>query len=430
MDALVAPGGMEVASRAGSGAPPKYVNAALLIGGYASGQGAIFAVQTLLVAQDQLALLAAFGSAFSFAILAGLSIDFGALTVLSRETVLAEGDTNRIWANYWAITGWRFAIGLGAAALAATFAVLAADQFLSAYALWALPAALLWPFNATGILDGLRRGGLGGLTGSLPYLCSAVALLASMEASPGDAGALLGAALTLGCALALVGQFVALHHSGNAPRFVRPTARQTLTIGREAGVVFLATLPGQLYFRYQLLLANLILGPAGTALFVYAKQIATGFAQVIGFIRRVEFPELVARLTAAKGDPVWVQRTHRAGTLAGVAGSMAMLAGGGAGYLWLPGSLGDAALATATFAPVVIAGAFTTAITQGLQAVRRYGTAATAMAVGVAVGAGVNAMAVVWPALAVFVLADLAVYAIAAGISLATLPSTGKRVAP
>ncbi len=405
--------------------PRRHVNAALLIGGYAAGQGAIFAVQTLLVAQDQLALLAAFGSAFSFAILGGLSIEFGALTVLSRETVLADGDTGRIWKNYWAITVWRFAIGLGVAALVATFAVLTADEFLRAYALWALPAALLWPFNASGILDGLRRGGLSGLTGTLPYLCSALGLLVSMDASPGGAGALLGAALTFGCALTLIGQFAALLHADNTPRFVRPPAGQVLTIGREAGVVFLTTLPGQLYFRYQLVLANLVLGPAGTALFLYAKQIATAFAQVIGFVRRVEFPELVARITDDVRDPAAVLRTQAGGTLVGVAGAAVMLAGGVSGYLWLPGSLGEAALATAIFAPVVIAGALTTAVVQGLQAVRRYGSAAIAMAVAVAVGVGVNAMAVVWPILAVFVLADLAVYAIAAAISRAALPGAG-----
>lgn len=430
MEATLAAVTPDASVRTGGGLSRKHLNAALLIGGYAAGQGAIFAVQTVLVAQNQLPLLATFGSVFSFAMLGALSIEFGALTVLSRETALANGDTNRIWENYWAITAWRVVIGLSVAALAAGCAVVAGDEFLGAYALWALPAALLWPFNATGILDGLRRGGLSGVTGSLPYLCSALALLVAMEASPGVGGALLGAALSVGYALALVGQFAALQRAGCAPRFVRPAPGQMRVIGREACVVFLATLPGQLYFRYQLLLANLVLGTAGTALFLYAKQIATAFAQVIGFVRRVELPDLAARLVAARGDRAEVLRTQRAGTLVGVVGAVAMFTGGIAGYLWLPGPLGEAALATAIFAPVVIAGAFTTAIVQGLQAVRRYGSAAIAMAVAVAAGAGINAMAAVWPALGVFVLADLVVYVVAAGISWAALAGDMKRAAP
>lgn len=427
MDAHVAPGAPDATDHAGRGVSRKHLNAALLVGGYAAGQGAIFVAQTLLVAQNLLPLLAAFGSAFSFAILGSLSIEFGALTVLSRETALVDGDTSRIWANYWAVTAWRLAIGLGVAALAAACAVVVDDAFFGAYALWALPAALLWPFNATGILDGLRRGGVSGATGSLPYLCSALTLLASTEASPGMAGALLGAALTIGYALALIGQLTALHHAGNAPKFVRPAPGQMLTIGREAGVAFLTTLPGQLYFRYQLLLANLVLGPAGTALFLYAKQIATAFAQVIGMLRRVEFPDLVEGLTTARRRPAELLRRQMTGTLVGVAGAMAMLVGGVAGSLWLPGSLGEAALATALFAPVVIAGAFATAIVQGLQAVRLYGSAAVATAVAVTVGAGVNALAAVWPALGVFVLADLAVYATAAAVSWAAIAGPRER---
>ena len=428
MDALLTSGAPGAAARELGASRRNRLNGTLLFGGYAAGQGAIFAVQTLLVAHDQLPLLAAFGSAFSFAILGSLVIDFGALTVLARETAHANGDAKRIWTSYWSVTAWRLAIGVGVAVAAASFCILTADGFLRAYALWALPAALLWPFNATGVLDGLRRSGVSGVTGSVPYLCSALALLVAMRVSPGEGGALLGGALTVGYALTLLGQYAALRLTGHMPRFVRPAVAQLLTIGREAGAVLLTNLPGQLYFRYQLFLANLVLGPAGTALFLYAKQIATAFAQVVGFMRRVEFPDLVAHLAEVRGDLAKVAlRTQLTGTLVGAAGATGILAGGVAGYLWLPGALSEAALATAFFAPVVFAGALATAAVQGLQAVRRYGIAAIAMASAVAVGAGINAMAIVWPTLVAFVAADLAVYAIAAAIS--WMAFTGARTA-
>jgi hypothetical protein len=406
----------------GSAENRKRLNAALLIGGYAVGQGAIFAVQTLLVAQDQLLLLTGFGTAFSFAILGSLIIDFGALTVLARRTTQADGDAKQIWVSYWSITACRLVIGVGVVIAASVYAILATDEFLRAYVLWALPAAVLWPFNTAGILDGLRLGGVSGLTGVLPYLCSAVALLAAMPVSPGEAGALLGGGLTFGYALTLIGQYGALRRFGCTPRFIRPAARELLTIGREGGAVLLTTLPGQLYYRYQLLLANLVLGPAGTALFLYARQIATACAQVIGFLRRVEFPDLVARMVEVRGDPTKVVLdTQRSGTQLGLAAAATMIGAGVAGHFWLPGALGEAAFATATFGPVVLVGAISAAFVQGLQATGLYTAAAVAMAIAVPAGVGISAAILVWPALVVFVVADLALYAAVFAVSRAAL---------
>jgi hypothetical protein len=407
----------------------KRLNAALLIGGYAVGQGAIFAVQTLLVAQDRLLLLAGFGSVFSFAILGSLIIDFGALTVLARRTAEADGDTKLVWTSYWSITACRLAIGAGVAMAASVYAILATDEFLRAYVFWALPAAVLWPFNAAGILDGLRLGGVSGLTSVLPYLCSAVALLAAMQVSPGVAGALLGGGLTFGYALTLIGQYAALRRFGSAPRFVRPARGHILIIGREGGAVLLTTLPGQLHYRYQLLLANLVLGAAGTALFLYARQIATACAQVIGFLRRVEFPDLVARMIEARGDPTKVVLdTQRTGTRLGFAAAATMIGAGVAGHLWLPGALGEAAFATAIFGPVVLAGAISAAFVQGLQAAGLYAAAAVAMAIALAVGTGINATILIWPALVVFVAADLTLHATVFAVSRAALLRPYRRV--
>lgn len=398
------------------------LNAALLIVGYAAGQGAIFAVQTLLLAGDRLHLLAAFGSAFSFAILGSLLIDFGGLTVLARETARADGRAEQIWRHYWAVTVCRLAVAVAVIGAAASYAALASDAFSAAYALWALPAAIIWAFNAAGVLDGLRLGGVNGIAGAAPHLSSAAALVVAMNVSPAVGGALLGGALSAGYAVALIGQYLALCWAGYSPRFARPTVAEAATAGREAGAVLLTTLPGQLYFRFQLLLANIVLGPAGTALLVYAKQIATAAAQVIGFLRRVEFPDLVLRLTEARGDAVRVAlELQRAGTRVGTVAAAAMIAGGLAGRFWLPGPLGDAATAVAMFGPIVLTGAFSTALLQGLQASRRYAAAAAIMAISVGAGAAIGTLAFAAPALAVFVLADLVVYAVAFLLSRATL---------
>lgn len=398
----------------------KRLNVALLMGGYVVGQGGIFAAQTALLAREQLELLATFGSAFSFAILGTIVVDLGALTALARET--ARGDTRRIWARYWSLTACRLVVGVAVAAMAAGYALLAADPFLRAYAIWALPVALLWSFNAAGVLDGLRLSGANGIAGSAPYLCSAVALLAASHGSPEDAGSLLGSALTLGYALTLVGQYAGLRRAGIVPRFVRPDTKDIMTAGRDGSAVLFATLPGQLYFRFQVLLANAVLGPAGTALFVYAKQVATACAQVIGFVRRAEFPDLVSGLAAVSRDRARITfDAQRTGTWLGAAAAAAMIVGGIAGAAWLPGAVGAAAATTAMFGPVVLAGALGSALVLGLQASGRYGTAAGVMVLSVAAGVAVNASAIVWPEVAVFALADVAVYAVALILSRAVL---------
>lgn len=398
------------------------LNAALLIGGYAAGQGGIFAVQTLLLADGRLHLLAAFGSAFSFAILGSLIVDFGGLTALARETARCEGRAEEIWRHYWAVTACRLAVAVAVIGAAASYAALASDAFSAAYALWALPAAVIWAFNAAGVLDGLRLGGVNGIAGAAPYLSSALALVVAMNVSPEVRGALLGGALSAGYAVTLIGQYVALRRAGHSPRFVRPQMAEVATAGREAGAVLLTTLPGQLYFRYQLLLANIVLGPAGTALFVYAKQVATAAAQIVGFLRRVEFPDLVLRLAEARGDAVRVaMEVQRVGTRLGAAAAVAMITGGLAGHFWLPGPLADAATAVAMFGPTVLAGAYSTALLQGLQANRRYAAAAAIMAMSVGAGAAIGTVAFAAPTLAVFVLADLVVYAVAFLLSRAAL---------
>lgn len=400
----------------------RWRNAALLIGGYIAGQGAIFAIQTVLLAQEQLHLLATFGLAFSFAILGSLIVDFGALTVLARETAHAGGEPQQVWGRYWSITACRLVIGVAVAGLAGGYALLADDAFSGAYAAWALPAALLWSFNAAGILDGLRLSGVNGLTGSAPYLSSALALAGVVDAAPAVSGSVLGGALTAGYALTLIGQCVALSRAGRPPRFVRPTARDVVAMGRDGWAVLLGTLPGQLYLRYQLFLASAVLGPAGTALFLYAKQVSTACAQVIGFLRRAEFPDLVVRLATVRGDLArTVLDAQRAGTLLGVAGAVALVLGGTAGTLWLAGSLGDAATATAMFGPVVLAGALSAAFMQGLQATGRYAVAAAVVVVSVGAGAAISAVALIWPALAVFAVADAVVYVVALALSRAAL---------
>jgi O-antigen/teichoic acid export membrane protein len=409
------------------------LNLAFLVGSFGAGQGAIFLVQTLLVAEGDLALLARFGTCFSFAILAVLLIDFGSQTTLARNTavaVRAAGDpSDQIWSSYWHATVIRAGIALLVVAGALAYISATSSAFERWYVLCALPAALAWPFNATGLLDGLRMSGAAGLVGAAPYVCSAAALFLAMQHDDAMAGALAGSALAAGYVLSALAQLTILALVGRPMRHARVSGDRLRTAALDGGSVFLAMLPGQLYYRLQLILAATFLGPSGTALFLYAKQIATGFAQLVAFVRRVEFPELVALHASGRTAPPLVQilRSQRTGTVVGLIGSAAMLTLGAAAYAMTNGEHASAALAVVMFSPTVVAGAIMAVFTQALQARGHYRQAALIMSTATLSAAATSGLVAPFPSLAVFVAADLVVCLVACLLALAALrriPST------
>src|SRR5262245_9932397 len=82
---------------------PPVANLGLLTAGLGLGQGAIFVVQTLLVAAGDYQLLAAFGTHYSFAMLGTLLVDGGSSTILARETArlsAEQGARDEIWRTF------------------------------------------------------------------------------------------------------------------------------------------------------------------------------------------------------------------------------------------------------------------------------------------------------------------------------------------
>ncbi|GAA0199159.1 hypothetical protein GCM10009081_13040 [Brevundimonas nasdae] len=373
-------------------------NLILLIGGYGLGQGTIFLAQTWLISRGQLGLVANFGVNFYIATLAIMLVDFGSTAVLARETAAiqhartleqtAVTRATNLWSEFWAIVPSRVAMAVAVVAAGAISAILTADPFARAYAIWAWPAVAIWAFNATGLLDGLRLSGMNGVAGALPFILSGVSLALVADQPPAVAGALLGAALSTGYLLAVTGQMLALGRSGHAPRWVRPTRPTVIQSARSGFAALLATLPGQIYFRFQILLAGAFLGEAGVALFLYAKQIVIGFAQLIGFLRRIEFPDLVSRLKGTHGPILReIMAAQRLGTVIAAAASVLVLVVGLTVWLTTTGSIAEAGLATALFAPIIITSGVMLSLTQALTAQGNYHWTALVMIMSSAIAA-------------------------------------------
>jgi hypothetical protein len=159
-----------------------------------------------------------------------------------------------------------------------------------------LPAFAVWAFNGAGFLDGLQKSGVSGVTGAIAYVASAAALALSLDLDPETAGYVTGGALSLGYAVTVLAQFVALSAFGWRPAWARPSAGGIRKAFIEESSMLMGLLPGQLYFRAQLAISSLFLGATATAMLVYAKQIVGAASQVAAFARRIEFPRMVQAL--------------------------------------------------------------------------------------------------------------------------------------
>lgn len=276
-------------------------NIGLLLGGFGFGQGTIFVAQTWLVAIGEFHVLAAFGTHFLFAVLGTFVVDAGSTTTLARHAAALPRNpaSPRLWQIFWDTAAFRMAVALILVAAAIAYAFLPlADGFSRSYALAAAPALLFFAGNAAGLLDGFKFSGVSGTSGAIPYATSALALILTRHASPEVAGAVLGAAFSVGCLLTVAAQWIVLTRFGWQPRRGTMTAGGFLTAAREGGAMLGVLLPAQLYGRAQVILSATYLGAEATALFLYIKQILSGVTQVIAFIQRAEFPALVKRLSS------------------------------------------------------------------------------------------------------------------------------------
>ena len=413
----------ETPTTAEQGAFRRLVNLGMLIGGFGVGQGSIFLAQTWLVASGKTELLALFGTHFSFAMLGIIAVEAGSLTVLAAQIARilhAGGDKPAAWRSYWETTIFRLCIaGLLVTVALGIHRYLPLPEFSRNYLVFSLPALAIWAFNAAGFLDGLQRSGVSGITGSIAYLASALALFAAADMEPGRAGMVTGLALTLGYGLTIAAQFAALTLAGWRPAWAAPRWAGVRKAFTEESAMLAGLLPGQLYFRAQLAISALFLGTTATAMLVYAKQIVGAASQVAGFARRIEFPRLVQAVAAdpatSVGRMLRIQRTSFA--IAGVL-TLLILAAALVVVSLAGGFTRDAWAFLAIFCFTVLTESVGQALVQGLFAHDRYHVAALARISAVALATVFGYLTVSAFGAYVFVLSDFLSHATVIALSL------------
>lgn len=375
------------------------VNIGLLIAGLALGQGSIFIVQTALLAAGNYHLLAGFGTHYSFAILGVILTDAGTSTILARDMArlsTGQGTTEAFWGTFCETVVFRLLMaGLTAIAVVVYVVTVASDGFSRHYLLSALPGLLFWAGNASGLLDGLKLSGISGITGSLAYAASAIALALVPSFSPEMAGLILGGAFSGGYFLTVLVQWMVLKRYGWAPRIRKPTTAGLVLSFKNGSAMLFQLLPGQIVLRVQLTLSAIYLGPETTAVFTYVRQIITALNTVLAIVLRVDFPGLVQKVSQTRRQSfrgvIDAQRTALYCAVALTAGAILVAS---LSFMLPQSRFNVAAVALLMFSPTIFTSSFSLMMMQAVLALGAYTSVAKITAISAAVGIAVSCLLV------------------------------------
>jgi hypothetical protein len=378
---------------------PHIINIGLLIAGLGLGQGSIFAVQTWLVARGQFELLSWFGTHYSFAILGIILTDGGASTILARDMARlssGQGATEEFWRIFCETVAFRLVIAALMGIAAAVYAVtIASDGFSRSYLLCALPGLLFWAGNAVGLLDGLKLSGISGITGSLAYAASAIALALVPNASPGMAGSILGSAFSGGYFLTVLAQWAVLRRYGWQPQIKKLTAAGLVLAFKNGSAMLFQLLPGQIIFRVQLMLSSIYLGPETTAVLAYVKQMVTALTMIIAVILRVDFPGLVQKISRTKEQSfrsiLEAQKTTLYCAVAFTAGAIIVSS---LSFMMPQNRFSAAAGTLLMFSPTILTTSVSLMMMQAMVALGAYASVAIISAISAAIGIAVTCLLV------------------------------------
>lgn len=391
---------------------PHIMNLGLLIAGMAVGQGAIFAVQTWLLANGRFELLSWFGTHYSFAIFGIILTDGGTSTILARDMARlsdSQDSSDEFWQLFCEIVVFRLSVVmlLGVAALVYVV-TMADDGFSRSYLLCILPGLLFWAGNATGLLDGLKLSGIGGMTGSLAYVASAIALVLVPNASPEMAGLILGGAFSGGYFLSVLAQWAILSRFGWAPRIKKATSAGLVVAFKNGAAMMFQLVPGQIVLRVQLTLSAVYLGAETTAVFTYVRQLVTALNMVLAIVLRVDFPGLVQKVHRSRQQGfrqiLEAQKTTLYCSIALAAGAAIVSL---SASVLAPSRFGAAATVLLMFTPTIFTSSFSLMMTQALLALGAYASVARITALGAALGIAVNCLLVTTADLYALVIGEL-----------------------
>jgi hypothetical protein len=271
----------------------KWKNVGLLSLGFGIGQGSLFLIQTWLLAfAKRPDIVGLVGGHLSFAMLGLFVVDGGSVNTMAVRMHDAGRAPAEAWTIYWSTTAFRLIVA-GILSVAAFWGGFGLSEFSRGFAAWIPAAFLVWAFNPAGLLDGLRLSGFAGFASGCLYALPSLSLLFVTGSALSVVGGVVGAAFVAGTVATVLIQFIALRWAAFPLAWARPSARQVREACSEGLAMQVNTLPGQVFYRFQILVAGTALGAAGLGILVYVKQIINASTQFTSFVRRAEFVSIV-----------------------------------------------------------------------------------------------------------------------------------------
>jgi hypothetical protein len=371
-------------------------NFALLVSGFIGGQGSVFLVSTYLVSSGDLAGLALFSTHLTFAVLAAYIIDWGSLTILPVYATSSRGETDveAVWRAYWSVTIWRLAVALiGAISVVVFLYYIDIPSFSRGFVASLILGLLIWASNPAGVLDALALSGLSGLISSLPYMTAAAAAyyVHLQQLDSFAAGAVIGGAFSAGSVFAVAAQFAVLSYLSASLRMKAPPKHMILRSLVDGASCLAQWLPGQIFYRLQILLCGLVLGTNATGLFMYSKQIVNAILQLLVFVRRVNYPNLIVSLQLPGQNSIrTILSILRHSNYLAIAFSSILLGLTFIDKRLIPAAFETVAPAVRLFSLTILSGGLYATLSMGLLAASMYGAAARISIAVTLVGIGLS----------------------------------------
>jgi hypothetical protein len=368
------------------------INFVGLVAAYGLGQGSVFLAQTWLLGTGEQRLLDTFSVCITGVVLAFYIVDW------SSPVTLVSGMLNSRYAAYsnvlfWSCSVVRLAVCamLTLAAILSTY-FLADAQYIRFYAFGAGVGIIATAFNGIGVLDGLRLSRWSGLFSAFPFVASAATIPFVVHLSHEVAAFWLGLAFSAGSVLSVAGQHLVISRAGTKLVPISVRRKWILRSFKEGGAFLLGWLPGQIFYRSQVLFcASLVVGTS-VGEFLYAKQIIVGVSQLLFFLRRVEFPDLIdssRKVRVRVRDVLLYQKASTASAVAAtlLSAILALLA-----LAVAPPQFKQATWLVLAMIPTLLTNHVSSAMAQGGLAQRRYNSTASANIISI----GIIGIALSW----------------------------------
>jgi len=265
----------------------KFKQFSLIISGFALGQGSMFLAQTWLVIQQRFELLAAVGIGLGVLSLIQWAADCGGVFLLPKQ-LTQENFRGKFWS--FVIARLIFSI-LFVGSILIALKLIGVNQTIYEITLYGSPAALIWSFNLSGVLDSKQRNHLAGPLSGLCWVFASTPVLLMMESE--YYGLTIGVAYSAGLLCTVLIQYYSLK---SIDLNLHPTYVNAALVFDQLkkGCKFNgAYISAQAYGRTIPILVDKFIDSHTAGIYVYAKNIANTASQFVNFSRRVEFSSVV-----------------------------------------------------------------------------------------------------------------------------------------